>query len=110
MAGSSLLAPQLMGHQRAFALLAMGAKFDAAEARAANLVYRVTASETVEGEAMAAAVALALKPKQALRIARDLIRGPQEVLLARIEEEIRHFEERLSSAEARAAFQAFMTR
>jgi enoyl-CoA hydratase/carnithine racemase len=109
-AGSSLIAPQLMGHQRAFALLAMGAKFDAEEARAANLVYRVTSSETVEGEAMAAAVALAAKPKQALRIARDLIRGPKEVLLARIEEEIRHFEERLSSAEARAAFQAFMTR
>ena len=109
-AGSSLIAPQLMGHQRAFALLAMGAKFDAEEARAANLVYRVTSSETVEGEAMAAAVALASKPKQALRIARDLIRGPKEALLARIEEEIRHFEERLSSAEARAAFQAFMTR
>jgi len=109
-AGSSLLAPQLMGHQRAFALLAMGAKFDAEEARAANLVYRVTSGETVESEAMAAAVALAVKPKEALRIARDLIRGPKDALLARIEEEIRYFEERLSSAEARAAFQAFMTR
>ena len=35
-AGSSLLAPLMMGQQRAFALLAMGEKFDAEEARAAD--------------------------------------------------------------------------
>ena len=109
-AGSSLIAPMLMGHQRAFALLAMGETFDAAAARGANLVYAVTGSATVEAEALSAAQALARKPREAMRIARDLIRGPKETLLLRIEEEIRHFEERLSSAEARAAFQAFMTR
>lgn len=109
-AGSSLLAPRLMGHQRAFALLAMSEKLDAEEARAANLVYRVTSSEAVESEAMAAARTLAAKPRDALRIARDLVRGPRAPLLARIEEEARHFAERLTSAEARAAFMAFSAR
>ena len=58
----------------------------------------------------AAARTLAAKPREALRIARDLVRGPREPILARIEEEARHFAERLTSAEARAAFMAFSAR
>ncbi|MBC8128725.1 MAG: crotonase/enoyl-CoA hydratase family protein [Rhizobiaceae bacterium] len=109
-AGSSLIAPKLMGHQRAFALLAMGATFDAEEAKAANLVYRVVRSEEVETMAMDAAIALAAKPRQALAIGRELIRGPREALIERIDVELKHFEERLQSKEARVAFEAFMTK
>ena len=47
---------------------------------------------------------------QALKIARDLVRGPREAVLARIDEELVHFSARLRSAEARAAFEAFMRR
>lgn len=109
-AGSSLIAPRLMGHQRAFALLVAGATFDAEEAREANLVYRIVSQEEVEGAALEAALALAKKPREALKIGRDLICGPREALLERIQIELRHFGERLSSKEARVAFEAFMTK
>ncbi|MGB5801751.1 MAG: enoyl-CoA hydratase, partial [Mesorhizobium sp.] len=45
-----------------------------------------------------------------LKIARDLMRGPREELVARINVEAEHFRERLKSAEARAALTAFMER
>jgi enoyl-CoA hydratase/carnithine racemase len=109
-AASSLIAPQLMGHQRAFALLAAGETFSAMEAKEDGLIWRVTTPEAVEGETMAMAAKLAAKPPEALKIARDLIRGPSHDILARIGEEAGHFEAQLRSAEARAAFNAFMRR
>src|SRR3981189_3645690 len=48
-AASSLLAPQRLGHARAFSLLAMGRPLDAAEARACGGVN--TAAAPAEGEA-----------------------------------------------------------
>ena len=109
-AASSLIAPRLMGHQRAFALLALGEGFSAADAKEAGLIWRVTAPEAVEAETLALATKLAAKPPEALRIARDLMRGPPDAILGRIAEEAEHFAARLKSAEARAAFEAFMKR
>jgi enoyl-CoA hydratase/carnithine racemase len=40
-AASSLVAPRLMGHQRAFAMLAAGEAFSAAEAKEAGLIWKV---------------------------------------------------------------------
>ena len=108
-AGSSLIAPRIMGDQRAFALLALGEAFDAEAAREAGLVYKLVEGE-VEAAARGAAVSLAKKPPEALAIARDLLRGPRDAVLERIDVEVGHFTRRLSSNEARAAFQAFMTR
>ncbi|MGG7516489.1 crotonase/enoyl-CoA hydratase family protein [Allorhizobium undicola] len=107
-AGSSLLAPLAMGHQRAFALLALGEGFSAAEAKEAGLIWKVTEPQEVEEQALAAAARLAAKPPEALAIARRLLRGDQTALMARMEEELHHFLARLKSAEAMAAFQAFM--
>jgi enoyl-CoA hydratase/carnithine racemase len=109
-AASSLIAPRLMGHQRAFALLALGEGFSASDAKEAGLIWKVTAPEAVEAETLALAVRLAAKPPEALRIARDLMRGPPDAILGRITEEAEHFAARLKSAEARAAFEAFMKR
>ena len=109
-AGSSLLAPQLMGQQRAFALLAMGESFNAEAAREANLVYRIVDGADLEETATKAARVLAAKPREAMAIARDFVRGPRAPVIERIEEELRQFKQRLSSKEARAAFQAFMMR
>ncbi|WP_064694038.1 crotonase/enoyl-CoA hydratase family protein [Rhizobium aegyptiacum] len=109
-AASSLIGPRIMGHQRAFAMLAAGEAFSAAEAREAGLVWKVTTPEEVESQTLAAAAKLAAKPPEALRIARELVRGPREEIIARIDEEARHFSARLKSAEARAAFEAFMRR
>ncbi len=107
-AASSLIAPRVMGDQRAFALLVLGEAFDAETARQAGLVYKVL--DDPEAEAAKAAALLAKKPPEALRIARDLFRGAREGVLARMDEEFEIFAGRLRSAEARAAFSAFLSR
>lgn len=109
-AASSLVAPRLMGHQRAFAMLAAGEAFSAAEAKEAGLIWKVVEPGEVDALTLATAARLAAKPPEALRIARDLIRGDRDEIIARIDEEARHFSARLRSAEARAAFEAFMRR
>ena len=107
-AGSSLLAPRLMGHQRAFAMLALSEGFSAEDARDAGLVWKVVAEDAMEAEAMRHAQTIAAKPPEAMRLARDLMRGDRQPVLERIAEEARLFGERLRSDEARAAFMAFM--
>ena len=107
-AGSSLLAPATMGYQRAFALLVLGDALSAEQAREAGLVLAV--SNAAEDESRRAAARLAAKPPEALRIARRLMRGDGAPLNERIEAEARAFAERLTSAEARAAFAAFLGR
>ena len=109
-AGSSLIAPQLLGRQGAFALLGLGEGFSAERAKAAGLIYDVVAEDALESAVLAAANDIAAKPPQALKIARDLMREPREALIVRIKVESEHFRERLKSDEARAALTAFMTR
>ena len=109
-AGSSLLAPAVLGRQRAFALLALGEGFSAERALNAGLIYQVVGEEELEAAVIAAARLIASKPPQALKIARDLILGDRSALKRRIEVEGEHFRERLTSEEARAALMAFMNR
>lgn len=109
-AASSLLVPRLAGHQRAFALLAAGLPLTADEAQLAGLIWKVVEAEAVEQEVLALAASLATKPAGALRIARDLLRGDGQDVLARIDAEMVHFAAQLKSQEARAAFEAFMKR
>ncbi len=109
-AGSSLIVPRILGQQRAFALLGLGEGLSAGEARAAGLIYDVVEEDALERTVLAAADRIAAKPPQALGIARDLMRGSREELVARINMEAEHFRERLKSEEARAALTAFMQR
>lgn len=109
-AASSLIAPRVMGYQRAFALLAAGESFSAEQAREAGIVWKVVSSDAVEAETLALAANLAAKPPHAMKIARNLIRGNGDDVLARMDEELVHFTAQLRSAEARAAFEAFMRR
>lgn len=109
-AASSLIAPRVMGHQRAFALLAAGESFSAEQAREAGIVWKVVSPNAVEAETLALAANLAAKPPHAMKIARNLIRGNGDDVLARMDEELVHFTAQLRSAEARAAFEAFMRR
>jgi enoyl-CoA hydratase/carnithine racemase len=109
-AGSSLLAPAILGYQRAFALLALGEGLTARQARDAGLIHAVVEEDELETEVLAAAARIADKPPEALKIARDLMRGPRDEILARIRHEGEHFKARLKSDEARAAFTAFMDR
>lgn len=108
-AGSSLLAPRLMGHQRAFELLCLGEPFNAERAVHAGFVNRIVPAGELEAEAMKTAHRLAAKPPGALAAARRLMRkATPEEALARIAEEGLVFAERLGSAEAKEAFAAFL--
>jgi enoyl-CoA hydratase/carnithine racemase len=107
-AGSSLLGPRVMGHVRAFELLAMGEPFSAEQAKEAGLINRIVAPDALESEALKAARTLADKPRQALRIARRLLRGDTTALVERMQEEGAHFLERIKSNEAASAFMAFL--
>jgi enoyl-CoA hydratase/carnithine racemase len=107
-AGSSLLAPLRMGHARAFELLVLGEPFTAERALAAGIVNAILPSEELERTARKAAERLAAKPPEALALSRRLLRGDPAAVLARIEEEVKLFAQRLSSAEAMEAFTAFL--
>jgi enoyl-CoA hydratase/carnithine racemase len=109
-AGSSLLAPRLMGYQRAFSLLAMARPFDAASAQAAGLVNTIVPADELEAASMQAAREIAALPPQAVAETRRLLRGSPDQLLARIDEELKIFAARLKSDEARTALEAFMNR
>jgi len=106
-AGSSLLAPRLMGHARAFELLVLGHAFDAEKGRLAGLINEVVPADQLEATVMAAVAQLAAKPPEALAMSRAMLRGQSGEIVERIDEEIRIFSERLASAEAVEAFTAF---
>lgn len=109
-AGSSLLAPRAIGQQNAFALLALGEAFSAERALAAGLVGAIVPEDELEAAAIDKANAIAAKPPEALRLARDLLRGDRAAVVARIEKENKLLAERLKSPEAVAAFTAFLNR
>ena len=109
-AASSLVAPRLMGHVRAFQLLAAGEAMDGAGALASGLVNRLVPEADLETETLKLAARLAARPANALRTARRLIKGDPADILARIDEEAEHFRSALKSPEAQAAFLAFMSR
>jgi len=109
-AGSSLLAPRMLGYHRAFALLVMGEQFDAERALQSGIVNRVVPADQVEKAGLDAARALAAKPPEAVRLARRLLRGDSRELLQRIDQEAAGFTELLRSPAARDALQAFLDR
>jgi enoyl-CoA hydratase/carnithine racemase len=109
-AASSLLMPRLIGPRRAFELLVMARPFDAAEAKAVGLVNEVVPPGEAEAAALKAARHVAALPAEAVALSRRLIRGDPAEIVVRIDEETALFRERLKSAEARAAFEAFFSR
>ena len=110
-AGSTLLLPQLIGHQRASELLLLGESFSAARAEQLGIVTRVVPQADLLQTARAKALQLAAQPAAAVRLTKSLLkRGNSEQLQETTMFEIRCFLERLSSPEAREALQAFMER
>jgi enoyl-CoA hydratase/carnithine racemase len=109
-AASTLLAPRLMGHARAFSLLVMGEPLDAAAAMTAGIVNAVVPAAELDGTARSAAQKIAALPPGGVRAARRLMRSSVEEIVARIDAEAAEFRERLASPEAQAAFEAFLGR
>lgn len=108
-AASSLLAPQVMGHQRAFEMLCLGEPFDAEAAYRAGFVNRIVPPDALEAEALKAAARLAAKPRAALIAAKRLMKmGGKDRALEQMSREATLFAELLQSAEAREAFAAFL--
>jgi enoyl-CoA hydratase/carnithine racemase len=107
-AASSLIVPRLMGHQRAFALLVAGLPFTAEQAREAGLIWKIVGEEELEAATLDAARHIVNRPKEALRLSRQLVRGSSSEILDRMDEEMKIFVERLQSDEAKALYKAFL--
>jgi enoyl-CoA hydratase/carnithine racemase len=109
-AGSSLIAPRLMGHARAFSLLVMGKPLTAAEAKDAGIVNAVVPPGELEAHALNLAREIAALPPESVLAARALMRGSVDEIVARIDEEAEAFKARLASPEAQKALAAFLSR
>lgn len=109
--GSSYLLPLIAGSKRAAELLMLGEAFDPEQAREAGLINDVTEEGGALAAALAKARALAALPPQSVALTKSLLkRGGAAAVAETIATEARHFGERLMSAEAQAAFAAFLTR
>jgi len=109
-AGSSLIAPRVMGHRRAFELLVMGKALNGEEAKSVGLVNQVVSADQVEAEAMKAAQAIAALPMEGVAISRRLMKGTPDEIVRHIDAEAEQFKLRLTSPEARKAFETFFAR
>ena len=109
-AGSSLLLPQRIGMARASELLLQGKGFSSSRALDLGLINAIVPVQALENHAAREAVALAAKPRSALRAARRLMRGDRASLLAHIREEAAAFAVALQSGEAQKAFQSFLAK
>ena len=107
---TSLLLPNMVGHQRAFAMLVMGRSMSAQDAREAGFVNTVVPPGHAVVEARKVAREICALPAEAVAIARKLLKLPTEDLVRRIGQEDHFFGERMRSPEAIAAFQNFFLR
>ncbi len=107
-AGSSLLFTQLLGHQRASAMLLLGDPLDAQAAAEAGFVHQVVDDADLMTAARALAGRLAALPPEAIRQTKHLMRRGKPALTDRIGEELELFSARVRSPEAAEAFAAFV--
>jgi enoyl-CoA hydratase/carnithine racemase len=110
-AGSTLLLPRIMGHQRAAELLLLGEVFTADKACDLGIITQLCPDSDVLATARKKALQLAAQPAAAVRLAKDLLKRDYALQLREtIAEEGVQFIERLKSPEAAEALQAFMQR
>jgi enoyl-CoA hydratase/carnithine racemase len=105
---SSMLLPQLAGHQRAAEKLMLGEPFSAHEAHEMGLVSRVVPAAELAAFAQAQAAKLVALPASSLRVTKSLMKSGQRAAIdMRMLEENKHFAEMLGAPEAKEAFTAF---
>jgi enoyl-CoA hydratase/carnithine racemase len=109
-AGSSLIAPRLMGHAHAFSLLVMGKPLSAEAAKAVGIVNAVVPPAELDAQSLTVAREIAALPAESVSAARRLMRGDVEEIVARIDEEVEAFKTRLASPEAKVALAMFLNR
>jgi len=108
-AGSTLLLPERIGHQRAFAWMALGEVIGAEEARQLGLVNTVTTREGLDEAAWAMAHKLLKLSPSSLRHTKAFMRDPEKLWQV-IRAEGAVFRRQLTSSEAQAAFMAFLSK
>lgn len=108
---SSYLLPLIAGSKRAAELLMLGEPFGPEQALEAGIVNAVTEAGGALARALEKASALAALPPQSVALTKMLLkRGNAASVAETIMVEARHFAERRTSAEAQAAFAAFLKR
>lgn len=107
--GTSLLLPSSLGHRKAFELLVLGEAFGAEQAVEIGLVNLCVEQGSVIDFAMDKARALASMGAAAVQQSKAMLKQHDENRLQSVlVSEVDAFAARLNSAEARAAFMAFM--
>lgn len=110
-AGSTLLLPRIMGHQRAAELLLLGEPFSADKAYSLGIVTALCPDSDLLTTARNKALQLAAQPAAAVRLAKNLLKRDYATALKKtIAEEGAQFIACLKSPEATEALQAFMQR
>ncbi|WNG61880.1 enoyl-CoA hydratase [Archangium gephyra] len=108
---SSVLLPRVAGLALASELLMFGEPFDAPTALRAGIINQVVPEASLAEVVRKRAAALASKPVESLRLTKRLLREP---LRATVDDALSRegtlFVQRLGSAEAREAFNAFLSK
>jgi enoyl-CoA hydratase/carnithine racemase len=108
-AGSTVLLPALVGHQRASELLLLGVPVSAQRAYELGMVNAVVTEDALLAAALNGAQVLAAKPAAAVRSTKALLKkAGAEDLERAIREEVQAISERLDSPETREALMAFL--
>ena len=108
---SSVLLPRVAGMALASELLMFGEPFDAPTALRAGIVNQVVPEASLAEVVQKRAAALAAKPLESLRLTKRLLREPVRATVDEaLSREGAHFIQRLGSAEAREAFNAFLSK
>ncbi|WP_108945440.1 enoyl-CoA hydratase-related protein [Shewanella halifaxensis] len=109
-AGASLLLPLAIGQAKASELLMLGESFNADDAFTYGLINKVVSSDSIFDYALKRAHQLASQPPISLQSTKKLIRYNKEDVRKQMERELKEFEQRLASDEAKARFAAFLKR
>ncbi len=105
-AASSLLLPQVLGHQRAFEIFALGEPIDGRTALAWGLASRAVPAADVDATADGLAAKLAARAPNSIKKTKRLMRDA-EALWSLMQREGDAFGSQMSSPEAMEAFMAF---
>ncbi|RZJ26639.1 MAG: enoyl-CoA hydratase [Brevundimonas sp.] len=105
-AASSLLLPQVLGHQRAFEIFALGEPIDGKTALAWGLANRAVPADQVEAVAAELAAKLATRAPNSIRKTKRLMRDAER-LWELMQREGEAFGSQMKSPEAMEAFMAF---
>ncbi len=107
-AASTYLLPRITGNTKASELLLLGQPFSGQEAYDWGIANRLCEPETLDADAHELAHQIAARPPDALRATKALMNEAKPGAGEAIEREYAAFTERLLSAEAKEAFQAFL--